>query len=672
MAIDRMKRVEVVGHLDYKDDVLRALQRLGVLEIEDITQTLDQCEESSEEEAGGLEEIVTRDGSADRLTAIEADITRIRSSLESLERFSPRPKSFIEQFAGYQVPLTQQEMDRFSSDAETAQKVAARIAELEQQYARLADRENSLLASIAQVRPWEGLDVPVEMLVPTRFTAVYCGTATLDLADVDELTQALIGAAQGAAVVRVASMDERSVRLVAVVHKEYEEDVLSVLRSYDFSPQSFPFARGRAVDFITNAEAELRRVRAGKDKAVEQIKAFESERTRLSGRLEYLEMERDRLLVTERLVRSEKAFGLVGWVRARDCSKLERALSEIDDTLVFFARDPDPGENHPIALVNSRFSRPFEVVLELYNMPWRGEIDPTAFVGFFFALFFAMAAADIGYGAVLAALCFVLLRTVRMSELGKKTFQLLFIAGVATIIVGFVTGGLFGATLSFSLLNPVEDPIAFLLVSFAVGIVHMYVGIAIEFYENVRQGKTLAGIFDQGLWVLLLSSLVVLIAQFLSPNEIPYAQFAKYGALVGAVGLVLTQGRRQKNPLLKLGSGLASLYNVFSYAGDVLSYCRLLGLGMASGVIASVINLVAGLFWSTPVVGKIVTIGILLGGHAFNLFIGVIGAYVHVSRLQYVEFFSKFFEGGGKAFSPFRIKPRYVYVKEAEHQGGSV
>jgi len=666
----------VVGHLDSKDSVLKALQRLGVLEIEDITETLGNSEERSEgltdEAPGGLEELVTRDGDSERLTAIEADITRIRSSLETLERFSPRKKSFIEQFAGYQIPLTQREMNEFGLDAEAAHKVAAQLTELEQQHARLVDRENSLLTSTAQVRPWENLDVPVEMLVSTRHTAVYCGTIALDPASVDDLTQAVLEAAQGAAVVRAASMDEHSVRLVVVVHREYEDDVLSVLRSYDFSPQSFPFARGRVVDFLTNAEAELRKIRAGIDKVVAEIKAFESERTRLSARLEYLETERDRLLVTERLVRSEKAFGLVGWVRARDCAKLEKALSEVDDTLVFFARDPEPGETHPIVLVNSRLSRPFEVVLELYNMPWRGEIDPTAFVGFFFALFFAMAAADIGYGAVLAALCFVLLRTVRMSDLGRKTFQLLFIAGVATIVVGLVTGGLFGATLSFSLLNPVDDPIAFLLVSFAVGIVHMYVGMAIEFYENVRQGKTLAGILDQGLWVLLLSSLVVLIAQFLSPNDIPYAQFAKYGAIVGAAGLVLTQGRHQKNPLLKLGSGLASLYNVFSYAGDVLSYCRLLGLGMASGVIASVINLVAGLFWSTPVVGKIITIGILLGGHAFNLFIGVIGAYVHVSRLQYVEFFGKFFEGGGKAFSPFRIKPRYVYVKEAEHQGGSV
>lgn len=672
MAIDRMKRVEVVGHLDCKDDVLRTLQRLGVLEIEDITPALGKSENDPDEASSGLEELVTRDGSGERLTAIEAEIGRVRSALESLERFSPRRKLFIEQFAGYQIPLTQQQMEQFGSDAETANRIAARIAELEQQHAELVDRESGLLASIAQARPWGNLDVPVEMLAPTRHTSVHCGTVALNSAPIEELTRTLIEAGRGAAAVRVVSEDEHSARLIVLVHREFEEDVLSILRSHEFSPQSFSFARGRAVDFLTNAEAELRKTRTDIDRVVGEIKGLEPERARLSARLDYLEAERDRLLVTERLVRSKKAFGLVGWVKSRDCAKLEKTLSEIDDTLVVISREPEPDEVPPVALVNNRLARPFEVVLELYSMPLRTEVDPTVFVGFFFALFFAMASADMGYGAVMAAVCFVLLRTVRMSDLGRKTFQLLFIAGVATIVVGLVTGGLFGATLSFSLLNPVDDPIAFLLVSFAVGIVHMYVGMAIEFYENVRQGKTLAGILDQGLWVLLLSSLVVLIAQFLSPNDIPYAQFAKYGAIVGAAGLVLTQGRHQKNPLLKLGSGLASLYNVFSYAGDVLSYCRLLGLGMASGVIASVINLVAGLFWSTPVVGKIITIGILLGGHAFNLFIGVIGAYVHVSRLQYVEFFGKFFEGGGKAFSPFRIKPRYVYVKEAEHQGGSV
>ena len=382
------------------------------------------------------------------------------------------------------------------------------------------------------------------------------------------------------------------------------------------------------------------------------------------------EIERDRFLVTERLVRTKKVFALLGWSKADECNKIEKALAEIDDALVVTIKDPAEGDDPPVVLVNNRLTRPFEVILDLYSMPKADEIDPTAAVSFFFALFFAMAVADFGYGVVLALTSYVLLRKVRMSDLGRKTFELLFISGVAAAVFGLITGGFFGASLGYSLISPTEDPIAFIALSLGLGIVHLYAGMIIEFYDNVRRGQVMAGLFDQGLWLLLLTSLIVLGLQSQTSINIPLGEYAGWVAAASAVGLVLTQGRHQSNLLLRLGSGLASLYDISGYFSDVLSYTRLLGLGMASGVIATVINLVASMFWSTPVIGPVVTIVIMVFGHVFNLFIGVIGGYVHVSRLQYIEFFGKFFEGGGRAFSPLKAKSRYVYVTDTQQQGG--
>lgn len=662
-----MKKIEVIGHLDCKDAVLRTLQTLGVVEVEDITHMIDGCEGEDGDLSLASTQIFRADDS-NRLAAIEDKISVVRSSLQFIERLSPRKKSLMEQFTGYQVPLTQSQLDEYISDTDALNTLIARVAELERQLGSLEGQESDLAQALEQMMPWASLEIPVESLCGTRHTTVLVGVA--DGEHLHELLDQVEEACEGTAVVTVVSQSRQTARLVVVVHRDHEDDVLSVLRSHGFSNQSFPFNRGLVSEFVEKTRDELGRVRAQIDEVKREVRALDGEKSRLWAVLDAYEIERDRFLVTERLVRTKKVFALLGWSKADECNKIEKALAEIDDALVVTIKDPAEGDDPPVVLVNNRLTRPFEVILDLYSLPKADEIDPTAAVSFFFALFFAMAAADFGYGVVLALTSYVLLRKVRMSDLGRKTFELLFISGVAAAVFGLITGGFFGASLGYSLISPTEDPIAFIALSLGLGIVHLYAGMIIEFYDNVRRGQVMAGLFDQGLWLLLLTSLIVLGLQSQTSINIPLGEYAGWVAAASAVGLVLTQGRHQSNLLLRLGSGLASLYDISGYFSDVLSYTRLLGLGMASGVIATVINLVASMFWSTPVIGPVVTIVIVVFGHVFNLFIGVIGGYVHVSRLQYIEFFGKFFEGGGRAFSPLKAKSRYVYVTDTQQQGG--
>lgn len=662
-----MKKIEVIGHLDCKDAVLRTLQTLGVVEVEDITHMIDGCEGEDGDLSLASTQIFRADDS-NRLAAIEDKISVVRSSLQFIERLSPRKKSLMEQFTGYQVPLTQSQLDEYISDTDALNTLIARVAELERQLGSLEGQESDLAQALEQMMPWASLEIPVESLCGTRHTTVLVGVA--DGEHLHELLDQVEEACEGTAVVTVVSQSRQTARLVVVVHRDHEDDVLSVLRSHGFSNQSFPFNRGLVSEFVEKTRDELGRVRAQIDEVKREVRDLDGEKSRLWAVLDAYEIERDRFLVTERLVRTKKVFALLGWSKADECNKIEKALAEIDDALVVTIKDPAEGDDPPVVLVNNRLTRPFEVILDLYSLPKADEIDPTAAVSFFFALFFAMAAADFGYGVVLALTSYVLLRKVRMSDLGRKTFELLFISGVAAAVFGLITGGFFGASLGYSLISPTEDPIAFIALSLGLGIVHLYAGMIIEFYDNVRRGQVMAGLFDQGLWLLLLTSLIVLGLQSQTSINIPLGEYAGWVAAASAVGLVLTQGRHQSNLLLRLGSGLASLYDISGYFSDVLSYTRLLGLGMASGVIATVINLVASMFWSTPVIGPVVTIVIMVFGHVFNLFIGVIGGYVHVSRLQYIEFFGKFFEGGGRAFSPLKAKSRYVYVTDTQQQGG--
>jgi V/A-type H+-transporting ATPase subunit I len=193
---------------------------------------------------------------------------------------------------------------------------------------------------------------------------------------------------------------------------------------------------------------------------------------------------------------------------------------------------------------------------------------------------------------------------------------------------------------------------AVLIVSFAFGIIQIYAGLILNAYKNIRDGRTSDALMDQGLWIVFLTGLIM----FALPQ---LKSLAKYVAIIGAIGLLLTQGRSQKGIFKKFTSGLLSLYDVTGYLSDVLSYSRLLALGLATGVIATVINTMAKLV-GVNAIGVILMIIIMFGGHVFNLLINVLGAYVHSSRLQYIEFFGKFYDSGGRAFDPLRIKTTFV------------
>jgi V/A-type H+-transporting ATPase subunit I len=189
-----------------------------------------------------------------------------------------------------------------------------------------------------------------------------------------------------------------------------------------------------------------------------------------------------------------------------------------------------------------------------------------------------------------------------------------------------------------------------------MGLVQIYAGIILSAYKNIREGHVADAIMDQGFWLVLLTGLLM----FAMPE---LATVGKYMAIVGAVGLILTQGRAQKSIIKKFTSGVLSLYDITGYLSDVLSYSRLLALGLTTGVIATVINTMAKTV-SGSIIGYIVMALIIIGGHVFNLAINVLGAFVHSSRLQYIEFFGKFYDSGGRAFDPLKVKTTYVELED--------
>ncbi len=283
-------------------------------------------------------------------------------------------------------------------------------------------------------------------------------------------------------------------------------------------------------------------------------------------------------------------------------------------------------------------------------MPAPFEVDPNPVMSIFYVVFFGMMLSDAGYGIVLALATGIYLKVKQPKKTTEKLIKLIFLGGISAIFWGILFGGWFGDLLSFVPLfrprwfNPLEDPMTLLLWSFVFGGVHIVVGMAVKAYLLIREGKWLSALYDIGLWYVVFGGLLLW-----------FFAGTLWLFVLGLAGLVLTQGRAEKKPFKKLSKGLLSLYDITGFLSDILSYSRLLALGLATGVIGQVVNTMASL-GGDGIFGKILFVLVLLVGHTFNIAINTLGAYVHASRLQYVEFYGKFYSGGGKPFVPFGLR----------------
>ena len=213
------------------------------------------------------------------------------------------------------------------------------------------------------------------------------------------------------------------------------------------------------------------------------------------------------------------------------------------------------------------------------------------------------------------------------------------------------------------LVDPASQYNDLLIGSILFGVVHIFVGLAIKAYMLIRDGKSLEAVYDVLFWYMaLIGGMLFLIFKLMNLSAV-VANVSMWVMIAGMAGIVLTGGREAKGVGAKLGGGLYSLYGISSYVGDFVSYSRLMALGLSGGFIASAINMIAGMIGGNWF-GMIFIPVILIVGHLFNMFLSFLGAYVHTSRLMYVEYFGKFYEGGGKPFKDFRTENKYINLDD--------
>ena len=533
--------------------------------------------------------------------------------------------------------------------------------------------------------PWMGLTVPVSY-TGTRKTSVLIGT----MAGAQSL-EALYGLlAKGAPQVealdiQIISTDKDYTYLAVVCLNKDVQAVEEALRAGGFA---------KPAQSVNKVPSEYQKeLQAEMDEAVRQISALEKEIVDSAGSRQDLRMVSDyyriraeKYEILGQLPQTRNTFALSGYVPAFQADKVVKEFSEKYDAVVETEMIQEE-EVPPVLLKNNGFSESVEGVLASFGLPGKGEMDPTFFTSVFYVFLFGLMLSDAAYGLIVALACGILLvKCPRMATNLRKSIKLFFWCGISTLIWGIMFGGYFGdvvdvvsetffghkVTIPALWFVPLNDPMRLLLYSMLFGVIHLFTGLALKGYMCIRDGRYMDFVCDCVLWFLLLLGLIGMLlptelfagiagAQIYFPEALKAA--VKWMAIIGAVGIVLMSGRANKNFGVRIALGAYDLYGMTSWLSDVLSYSRLLALGLATGVIASVVNQM-GSMGGKSIIGVILFIVVFLIGHTFNIGINLLGAYVHTCRLQYVEFFGKFYEGGGKAFEPFMLKTKYVDIKE--------
>jgi len=639
MAIVDMKKVFIIGMERDQEDILRYIQRFGRVEIADIHPETDPLGE------GTL--------AADPHTGLE----RIQQQVESVRAAISFLAPYAEKQGGFLAPKpskTLEEMRRLAEDPGELGDIVETVEGYTEALADIRTKRLQYTNLLEQVLPWERMDAPFGDIKATAHTQMAVGFISQEKwnePDRESVPEDLYVEEVGS------DQDMICVFTVYLTDSDAEE----WLKDMGFSRTAFSGLEKTAAEHIAQYREELKGLSEREESIQNQAKELSENLEGLQGLYDALSVELSKAQSVRRMRRTDTTFLLRGWIPAQLIETFNDGLENTAEDIYTWYEEPAPDEDFPVLIDNPAMVRPFEFVTDLYSTPSAHGIDPNKIMAPFFFIFFGMMLSDGGYGAVLALVGGLALWKLRLKGTMARMAALLALGGISTLIWGALYGGWFGewnfgGRVGPVWFNPMDDPIKTLIVCFAFGFIHIFVGMGVKAYQNIKAGRVLDALFDQGFWYVFLIGLVML--------ALPAtAAVGKFMAIGGALGLILTQGRKQEGIVKKLLSGVMSLYDTTGFLSDILSYSRLFALGLATGVIASVINQLAAMLGGSWY-GVILQVLILVGGHIFNILINLLGAFVHASRLQYIEFFGKFFEGGGKPFSPLSIKTKYVEVTD--------
>ena len=646
----KMQKLTLIGFLADKESILRDLMKKKCVQING-PENIQDYESIAQLAVPGVAQIYE----------LEQELTKFTSAIRAVAPYEEKGGAF-----------SKKEISDFSSmlDKEIYSEAASLRDEINSIVKQIAEQKNIISRSqlqITSLEPWKDLDLDLSV-TQTKSTALLYLTAAADV-NLEEFEAKLQEATPLCYVHKVSSSSELSC-LLLIYHKDAQDAVMNVVKGFNTNRPDFASLKGNAAENISSLKNKIETCSKEAQRLTEQLKVAATSSKLLKKGFDMVTLQIDDQKVRENIFQTQSVFALTGWLTENDMDKVKKILDKYP--CYYTMVQPEEGDDPPIKLKNNKFVEPYEMITEMYSLPTPDGIDPTPVLTPFFILFFGMMLADAGYGLILFLLCFIGLKKLKPDEGFLKNAMNIGVAcGLSTIFWGVMYGGYFGNLVTQvaeswfgvtvtvpAVFDPLNDPMSVMLLSLILGAIHLFAGMGVKIYMLAKRGHLLDGLMDIGLWYVLLIGLPML--------ALPVtAGIGKVLSIVGAAGLILTQGRHEKNIFMKLIKGVMSLYDITSYLSDVLSYARILALGLAGGVIANVMNIM-GTMPGLNIIGVVVFVAIFAIGHAFNLAISGLGAYVHTSRLQYVEFFGKFYEAGGRPFKPFKANTKYTLISDKE------
>lgn len=643
MAIVRMNKFTLIAFEASKKDILKKLQTFG--EVEFINLQSKKLDEEDETLKYLKEDVL--DSSAEE---IEDKLLRLKSAINFLKKYGEK-ESVLKALKEGKPSLSYEELSEYGKE-ENFRGVLKFLEEKEERLGIIDAKISKIKSDYETLSPWQNLDLAFSDLEGFKNVTYFLGT--IPNSREGELKNQLAENFKYSNL-EIVNSDARLSYILVLAHKEESSSLEALLKLLEFSEFKTDF-KGRPLLLIGGFKEQINNLQEEKASINQELRGMKDEITKLEKAHEYFENKLVRLKSTENFLRSDRTVVILGYFPAEKRETFENYINTLPEDNYYIKISEVSEEDIdevPIKLKNGTIVKSFESITEMYSLPKYYGLDPTPLLAPFYMIFFGMMAADLAYGLIAFGAALFALKKFNLDEKKADFMRMFMYLGITTALWGLVYGSVFGDIIQIPhLIDPAKDIYTVVFLSVGFGAFQILVGLCIKGYALIRQGKPWAALFDSGSWLITLISIGLLAAGI---------SFAKYTMIAGMVLIVLTNGREAKSIGGKLASGAYALYGITGYVGDLISYTRLMALGISGGSIAGAMNLIIAYFpgISLFIVGPFLFIAV----HIFNMLLGFLGAYVHGLRLQYVEFFGKFYEGGGKPFKPLKMINKYVNVK---------
>jgi len=654
----RMKKLKIITLDKYADSAVSSLHEAGLVQIEDISERIQQDAE--------WRQILKPSGTSPFTGKISSLLMKTAGTLDFLKSMEKKEKGILPMVKGFISPPPIEKVDIEALEVQdlivnadkTLAEVASKTKPLEEKLNQLDNRKSELENALKVSQNLLNFDVDLSLLEGSDYVSYFAGKISSESFDTFKGTLKNLPEEM---VIFDQESDLKNFKvLVIAVQKKHADEVLSQLRKLEFERYEFSGLSGKPIDIIQKSESEIETIAIEKESVLNDLAAVADEWiTKLQGLKEQLDIQKQRSEIFSSFGETKNTVMFEGWVTEK---KLNDALETIETSTeghsIVDVSDPDVNNDKiPIHLDNPRFAKPYEMFVNMYSPPDYREIDPTILMAIVFPFFFGFCLTEAGYGIADALVGYIIFRGLGRNSKTWANLGLIMVAcGVWAIILGAVTNSFIGDFIprfiwgdpnlaiqtTIPSVNSFVFPQNILIIALLVGVIHINMGLVMGTYNNIVRGDVREALGAQIPWFVLQAGVILYLVGGLY-----------IGGPVIALSLIM----------LLYFNGLFGLMDVSGFLGTVLSYARLLALCLSTGGIATTVNILTGLVAEMiPVIGIIIAPLIFIGGQIANAAFQTLGAFINSLRLHYVEFFAQFYIGGSQKFRAFRAKRKYTDI----------